>query len=177
MDMDEITKRLLEGNNAFIKKTNDNEGYLNRLNELKTKQSPSILVFCCSDSRVIPEYIFNSFFGELFVIRTAGNVINEGELASAEYALEHLNIKYVLVLGHTSCGAVHAAIHNEEGKFLSPILNRIKLNVASVCDEREASIINARKEMEYLQDKFSYLNDVTYKYGLYDISTRECKIY
>lgn len=175
--MDKITEKLIRGNEQFVKKVNSNKEHLESLDNLKIKQSPTILVFCCSDSRVIPEYIFDQFFGELFVIRTAGNVINEGELASAEYALEHLNIKYVLMMGHTSCGAVHAAVHNEKGRFLDPILSRIKINVGETCDEKEASIKNAMAEMEYLKDKFSYIDGVTYKYALYDIATRVCKIY
>ena len=57
------------------------------------------------------------------MIRTAGNVINEGELATIEYAIGHLKVKRVIVLGHTYCGAIHAAIHNEKGQYLDPIVS------------------------------------------------------
>ena len=80
---------------------------------------------------MVPEYIFNAKLGELFVIRTAGNVINEGELATVEYAIEHLKVKRIIVLGHTHCGAIHAAINDEQGKYLDPILRRIKTTLVS----------------------------------------------
>ena len=67
-----------------------NKTFNQDLSHLYKGQSPYMMVICCSDSRVVPELIFNSSYNELFVIRTAGNVINEGELASIEYGLEHL---------------------------------------------------------------------------------------
>ena len=125
---------------------------------------------CCSDSRVVPEKIFHSTFGDIFVIRTAGNVINEGELASVEYGIEHLKVSLVVVLGHTHCGAVHASIHNEKGLYLSPILDRIKKNISLEKDEREASIINAQKEADFIKSKFpNYQGEVISL--LYDIET------
>ena len=105
----------------------------------------------------------------MFVIRTAGNVINDGELASIEYGIEHLGIRYVLVLAHTHCGAVHAAMHNEKGKYLDPILNRIKKNVAGVDDEVEAAKTNAIKEKEYLKKTF-LIDDLIIESAIYDIS-------
>ena len=122
---------------ALLKKKN--ESFSNDMNlnikGLEKGQSPYMMVICCSDSRLSPEMIFHSSLNEMFVIRTAGNVINEGELASVEYGIEHLNIKYVLILGHTGCGAIHATIHHEKGKYLDPILNRIAHNIGEVKDD------------------------------------------
>lgn len=73
-------------------------------------QSPKIAVLTCADSRVIPEFIFNAPIGELFVVRIAGNIaIDETVIASLEYAVDHLNISHLIILGHTHCGAVKAA--------------------------------------------------------------------
>lgn len=72
-------------------------------------QHPSAVIITCSDSRVPPELIFNATLGELFVIRTAGEVVADIELGSVEYAVDHLDTKLIVVLGHTSCGAVSAA--------------------------------------------------------------------
>ena len=162
-----IEERLIEGNQIF--KSNVDKQLLEKLSK---GQSPYALILCCSDSRVVPEEIFSCSLGELFVIRTAGNVINEGELASIEYGIEHLHIQYVLVLAHTHCGAVHAAIHNEKGKYLSPILDNIKASICDECDERKASIKNAIKQVEYLKSKFpGYKGEI--KSALYDIETGE----
>lgn len=161
---------LKQGNKEFINKINNDTTLKNRRDELVKGQHPSILVITCSDSRVIPEYIFNASLGEIFVIRTAGNVINEGELATIEYAIEHLKVKEIVVLAHTHCGAIHASILNEKGKYLIPILNRIKLNIGDIDNEIEASKINALKEVKYIKDKFlEYRGSV--KAYLYNIET------
>ncbi|MBO6280862.1 MAG: hypothetical protein J6M95_04745 [Bacilli bacterium] len=140
--------------------------------DLSSSQEPYMMVISCSDSRVVPELIFNSSFNEMFVIRTAGNVINEGELASIEYGIEHLNIKYILLLAHTNCGAVHASIKNEKGKYLDPVLNRIHKNIGNIINEREASLVNAKKEIEYLKTKFTN-KDLIFDYALYDLKTNK----
>jgi carbonic anhydrase len=73
-------------------------------------QHPFAVVVSCSDSRVPPEIIFNQGLGDLFVVRVAGNIVNEENLASIEYAVEHLKAPLIVVLGHTHCGAVKAAV-------------------------------------------------------------------
>ena len=163
---------LKQGNQEFLNKINNNKKLKDLRDELVKGQHPDTLVITCSDSRVIPEYIFNATLGELFVIRTAGNVINEGELATVEYAIEHLKVKNIVVLGHTHCGAIHASIHNEKGRYLDPILNRIKLNIDDICNELEASRINALKEVDYLKEKFPTYEG-TIQAMIYDIETSE----
>ena len=164
----DIEERLKLGNTSLKEKAINNE----KIKSLVKGQSPFAMVITCSDSRVIPEKIFACDLGDIFVIRTAGNVINEGELASVEYGIEHLNIPYVLVLGHTHCGAVHAAIHNEKGKYLSPILSNIKRCIGDECNERKASIINALKQVDYLKERFpEYSGKI--ESALYDIETCE----
>ena len=163
---------LINGNKSFVLLTKSDKEMSHELNELVKGQHPCALVITCSDSRVSPEEIFSLGLGWLFVIRTAGNVINEGELASVEYGIEHLHIKYVLVLGHTHCGAIHAAVHNEKGKYLDPILNRIKKNILDEQDELEASKKNAIETAKYLKEKFPDYDGLI-EPGLYDIETRK----
>ena len=159
-----------QGNQEFLNKLNNNKELKDKRDALVKGQHPDTLVITCSDSRVVPEFIFNASLGDIFVIRTAGNVINEGELATIEYAIEHLKVKSIIVLGHTHCGAIHASIHNEKGRYLDPILNRIKLNIGNICNELEASKINANKEVHYIKEKFPHYRG-TIKAMIYDIET------
>jgi carbonic anhydrase len=71
-------------------------------------QHPIVTVLCCTDSRVCPEFIFDQRMGSIFEIRNAGNVVDEDVLASAEYGVEHLHTRLLLVLGHKGCGAIQA---------------------------------------------------------------------
>ena len=80
------------------------------LADLLKGQHPYATILCCSDSRVPPELIFDAGFGELFIIRTAGNVLSPEIGGSLQYAWRHLNTPLFVVLGHTQCGAVTAAI-------------------------------------------------------------------
>ena len=163
-------KELLIKNEKLYFSVRDNHEKKEMFSKLAKCQSPHTLVICCSDSRVIPEEIFSSTFGELFVIRTAGNVINDGELGSLEYGIEHLHIDLVVVLGHSHCGAVHASVHHEQGKYLSPILSRIQKNIGLIQDELLASKTNAIKEAQYIKEKFpSYKGTVVAMF--YDIET------
>lgn len=167
---------LEKGNKEFLNKLDNNKELKSRRDELVKGQHPDTLVITCSDSRVVPEYIFNASLGDLFVIRTAGNVINEGELATVEYAIEHLKVKHIVVLGHTHCGAIHASIHNEKGRYLDPILNRIKLNIGNTCDELEASKINAIKEVEFIKEKFpNYKGTIEAK--IYDVEKSKVNLH
>ena len=161
---------LIKGNKQFLNELDSNKDLQQRRDALVKGQHPEVLVITCSDSRVVPEIIFNCSLGDLFVIRTAGNVINKGELATVEYAIEHLKVKSIVVLGHTHCGAVHATIKNEQGKYLDPILKRIRTNIGDIDDELEASKINAIKEANYIKEKFpNYEGTIESK--IYDIET------
>lgn len=78
--------------------------------EIVTGQQPFAVIITCSDSRVPPEIIFDCGLGDIFVIRVAGNVLDDVVLGSVEYAAEHLGVGVVMVLGHSRCGAVTAAV-------------------------------------------------------------------
>ena len=110
-------ERLKEGNAIYVN-SEINAGDVSpakRADTYKNGQHPFAVVISCADSRVIPEAIFSCGIGDLFVIRVAGNVVGDYELGSIEYAVEHLGCKLVLVLGHTGCGAVNAALHQNHG--------------------------------------------------------------
>ena len=161
-----------KGNQDFLNILENNKELKDRRDELVKGQHPDTLIITCSDSRVVPEYIFNASLGELFVIRTAGNVINEGELATVEYAIEHLKVKRIIVLGHTHCGAIHAAINNEHGMYLDPILNRIKTNISIITNETMAAKMNSIGEAEYLREKFPNFKG-TIESMMYNIETSD----
>jgi carbonic anhydrase len=112
----EALKLLMEGNKRFTSGLQEHlQTDIGRAKELAGAQRPYAIIVGCSDSRVPPELIFDEGIGRLFVIRVAGNVIGAEETASIEYALEHLGVKLVVVLGHTSCGAVGAAVSTKYG--------------------------------------------------------------
>jgi carbonic anhydrase len=88
-------------------------------------QEPFATVVCCSDSRVPPEIIFDAGLGDLFVIRTAGHVVDAAGLSSIEYAADHLHTPIILVLGHKACGAVTAAVQAAQGQTVPDYLDHL----------------------------------------------------
>ncbi|NTU59732.1 MAG: carbonic anhydrase [Deltaproteobacteria bacterium] len=111
MPAEEALKLLLDGNERVVKGTarGPNRTALRR-QELAAGQRPFAVVVTCSDSRVPPELLFDQGYGDLFVVRTAGNVVDAVALGSIEYAVEHLGVRLVVVLGHSRCGAVSATL-------------------------------------------------------------------
>ena len=102
-----LLSRLIEGNNRYVHaQLLHPHQSTSRLKEISDEQTPFAIVVSCSDSRVPPEIIFDQGLGDLFVIRTAGNVIGEYELASIEYAVLKLNCKVIIITGHEKCGAI-----------------------------------------------------------------------
>jgi carbonic anhydrase len=112
---DEALAKLLEGNARYVEQQRLNPNQTDeRRDSLIGGQSPYAIILGCSDSRVPPEIIFDQGLGDLFVIRVAGNVVDDIVLASIEYAAEHLHTPLLMVLGHTNCGAVGAALQDDE---------------------------------------------------------------
>jgi len=114
---DDIVESLRQGNIRFtshqrIHPRQDKARVLEQANS----QAPGAILVSCSDSRVPPEVIFDHGLGDLFSVRTAGHALDVYTVASIEYAIEHLGSKVVVVMGHTSCGAVAAAMHTPAGK-------------------------------------------------------------
>src|SRR5215470_2283495 len=110
---DEALSRLLNGDKRFIAgKSEEPHGaaLIERRHALAKDQKPFAVILSCSDSRVPPELVFDATLGDIFVVRTAGEVVDEVVLGSIEYAIEHLGTHLIVVLGHQRCGAVSAAV-------------------------------------------------------------------
>jgi carbonic anhydrase len=135
-------------------------------------QNPKIVVLSCADSRVIPEFIFDKKIGELFVVRIAGNIaVDSSVIASLEYAIGHLDIDILLILGHTGCGAVRAAEESDESDNV--FLNEIKQSFqrdpnnhvkANLCNQLE----NLPKRSKIIHDAIEK-NTLTLIGGIYQL--------
>lgn len=101
---------LMEGNARFVAGTPRSRPTVDLIRELASGQSPYATIVACADSRVPVEVLFDHDPGEIFVVRLAGNFLSDAALGSVEYAVEILKSPLVMVLGHTSCGAVQAAV-------------------------------------------------------------------
>ena len=111
---DEALQRLIEGNNRFLQGSARFPTVCKEtLADLARGQQPYATILGCSDSRVPPELIFDADFGELFIIRVAGNVISPEVMGSMQYAGAHLHTPLFVVLGHEGCGAVKAAVDSK----------------------------------------------------------------
>ena len=113
---DQGLQMLIDGNKRFVAGNLTSLGNLAQDREqLANGQSPFAVIVCCSDSRVPPELVFDQTLGQLFVVRTAGQVIDEAARGSIVYGVDFLKAPLLLVLGHSGCGAVEAAIAALEG--------------------------------------------------------------
>jgi carbonic anhydrase len=110
LNVQQSLKKLLDGNKRCVANKQQNPRQdARRRKEVSKGQKPFAVIVGCSDSRIPPELIFDQGLGDLFVVRLAGNIVDALALGSIEYAVEHLDTKLVVVLGHGKCGAVTAA--------------------------------------------------------------------
>src|SRR5437016_13591547 len=117
----EAVSKLKEGNGRYTSGNLQHPGQTTeRRTELSKSQHPFAIIVSCSDSRVPPEIVFDQGLGDLFIFRVAGNVIDDHGLGSIEYAVDHLNVRLIVVLGHQSCGAVQAAKETIAAKGKAP---------------------------------------------------------
>ncbi len=173
----EVKKHLQEGNEIYRdSKKNSADISLARRKETNDHgQFPYAVVITCSDSRVPPEHIFSAGVGELFVIRTAGNVIGDFELGSIEYAAGHLHSKVILVLGHESCGAVSATLGGYAEGNIQSIINEINMGIGTCKNPREAEILNVKHGIDRILaseviQELLHANKVTVEGAIYRIS-------
>ena len=111
-DAQEALQLLKEGNLRFVEEhLSDKSDYALERKALHEAQKPFAVVLCCSDSRVVPELFFDQKLGDIFVVRNAGNVVDDVVQGSVEYAVEGLGCPLVVVCGHSKCGAITAACH------------------------------------------------------------------
>ena len=156
-------EKLQAGNKNFVEDQLDGKlQNSSRRTELVGGQSPYAIILSCADSRVVPELAFDSGLGELFVIRVAGNVTNTSSLASIEYAVAHLGVNLIVVLGHQSCGAVTAAIDGGDNGFnLNHLLVHILPAIRSSEDQSVNGVVktNAIHNAKVMGDRSFIIND------------------
>lgn len=140
--------QLVLGNHRFVGgKALHSHQDLKRVAETAGGQHPFAIVVTCSDSRLSPEVLFDQGLGDLFVVRTAGEVTGPLELASIEYAVDHLHVTSLIVMGHKKCGAVDAAIQvGELSPDLQNLVEMIKPAVERAKDLKGDLLDNAVKE-------------------------------
>lgn len=124
---EEALTRLLEGNKRFVSLTPEKYDLDAKRKTCAAGQHPSAIVVACSDSRVSPEIIFDQCLGDVFVVRSAGNVLDPVALGSIEYAAEHLHAPLLILMGHEKCGAVAATLDakGKPARNISAIVNKI----------------------------------------------------
>jgi carbonic anhydrase len=113
-------ERLLKGNHRYVEGLSQRHDFKHEREALAGGQNPYAGILSCADSRIAPEYAFDSARGDLFVCRVAGNFANDDTVASLEYAVAILNTPLLLVLGHDSCGAVDATIKSLKDNTVLP---------------------------------------------------------
>lgn len=158
---DAALQALTAGNKAFVDgKLNITATNADRVDLSENGQKPYAVVITCSDSRVSPELIFNSGLGEIFTIRTAGNVVSDFELGSTEYGVDHLHTPLVVVMGHTKCGAVAGAIEGHAEGHVEDIINDIIPSVTKAKQETTiASEITALSERYNVENSMAKLRE------------------
>lgn len=163
----EALSRLKIGNSNFME--NNLDGMIEnskRFDEIVLGQNPYAIILSCADSRVIPEVIFDTGLGEIFVVRVAGNIANASSMASIEYAVAHLNVNLIVVMGHENCGAVAAAIAGgDNGPNLNHLVGHILPAVES-CEDKEINMVvreNAKKSAKDMVSNSSIIKDACQK--------------
>ncbi|MBR9854368.1 MAG: carbonic anhydrase [Algicola sp.] len=135
---------LKEGNERFQQNLKANRNLLEQVNDTKDGQFPFATVLSCIDSRVSAELVFDQGLGDIFSIRIAGNFVNEDILGSMEFACKLAGTKAVVVLGHTSCGAVKGACDHARLGNLTALINKIEPAVDAVTEPKDETQRNSK---------------------------------
>src|SRR6266849_4743741 len=164
-------ERLREGNLRFAANVRGSDAFVShtRRVELASGQQPFAIILGCSDSRVPAEIVFDQGLGDLFVIRVAGNIVAPSQIGSVEFAAERFGTRLVVVMGHTQCGAIEAAIEaltptSEQGpasRNVLSIVNRVRPGIQALVTtdlgrdpvrlRREAMRANVRASVNHLR--------------------------
>ena len=181
---------LKEGNNRFQNNLKANRNLLEQVNDTSDGQFPFATILSCIDSRVSAELVFDQGLGDVFSIRIAGNFVNEDILGSMEFACKLAGTKLIVVLGHTSCGAIKGACDHARMGNLTALINKIEPAVAAVkepTDESKrnssnlefvnnVSIKNVELTLENVRERSRILaemesnNEILIKGAMYDLS-------
>jgi carbonic anhydrase len=180
----EALGRLREGNRRFASDDPSNVTRSDRARrgELASSQEPFATILGCSDSRVPVEIVFDQGLGDLFVIRVAGNVVAPSQIGSVEFAAERFGIRLVVVLGHSSCGAIQATLEQlqrpreNQSRSLHSIVDRVRPSVESLLATdlrhhpealvREAVRANIRASVSHLRHGSGLIEQLVQSNGL-----------
>lgn len=197
MTPEKALQYLKEGNIRFQKNLKANRNLLEQVNDTAEGQFPFATILSCIDSRVSAELVFDQGLGDIFSIRIAGNFVNQDILGSMEFACKLAGTKLIVVLGHTSCGAIKGACDHARMGNLTALINKIEPAVYAVEEPEDKSIRNSsnlefvdavsKKNVEMTLDNVRsqsvILSDmekngeIKIVGGMYDISTGEVEFY
>ena len=174
--------RLREGNSRYTQNVRSLDSMISHSRRGSDKpQTPCAIVLGCSDSRAPAEIVFDQGLGDLFVIRVAGNIVAPSQIGSVEFAAERFGTRLVVVMGHTGCGAIDAAIeamtgeHSEHGasRNLMSIVNRVRPGIQALMStelardpvrlRREAMRANVRASVDHLRHGSQILEELVLK--------------
>lgn len=147
---------LKEGNERFQNNLKANRNLLEQVNDTSEGQFPFATILSCIDSRVSAELVFDQGLGDIFSVRIAGNFVNEDILGSMEFGCKLAGTKLIVVLGHTSCGAIKGACDHARLGNLTALINKIEPAVEAVTEPADESIRNS-KNLEFV-DKVAAKN-------------------
>ena len=183
IDAQSALTRLRDGNRRFVAGEMTDQALSNRERRaLALDQFPFAIVLGCSDSRVPAELVFDQGFGDLFVIRVAGNIVAPSQVGSVEFAASKFGTKLVVVMGHSQCGAITAAVEElldgakPESRNLSSIVDRVRPSVETAIAGRhdadrktlirESAIANVRASVNHLRHGSELLEKLIQNEGL-----------
>lgn len=135
---------LQEGNERFQQNLKANRNLLEQVNDTSDGQFPFATILSCIDSRVSAELVFDQGLGDIFSIRIAGNFVNEDILGSMEFACKLAGTKLIVVLGHTSCGAIKGACDHARLGNLTALINKIEPAVDAVTEPKDERLRNSQ---------------------------------
>ncbi len=147
---------LKEGNERFIKNLKADRNLPEQVAQTSTGQFPFAVVLSCIDSRVPAELIFDQGLGDIFSIRIAGNFINEDILGSMEFACKLSGAKLIVILGHSSCGAVKGACDHAELGNLTSMLGKIQPAIEAVSESCDRSSKNKKFVQEVAKKNVAF---------------------
>jgi len=183
---EQALQKLIDGNKMYLSYPHNTGSISPDIREQTAAhgQQPYAVVLTCSDSRVPPEHIFSAGIGELFVVRTAGNVVGGFELGTIEYGIEHLRAPLILIMGHTQCGAVAAALkgHGHAEGYINNITHEIHFGLNGASDEDTAvrkNIFHSKQRImeSAIIQNLVYSRDVSVACALYDIKTGKVEFF
>ncbi len=135
---------LKEGNERFQQNLKAHRNLLEQVNDTKDGQFPFATILSCIDSRVSAELVFDQGLGDIFSVRIAGNFVNEDILGSMEFGCKLAGTKAIVVLGHTSCGAIKGACDHARLGNLTKLINKIEPAVAAVPEPKDEGLRNSK---------------------------------